>query len=562
MVALEAAMRSNRRRTLVHMAALVGTVVGAVVALALPAGPSWAAGGLSMTGFSPMSGAVGKQVTITGKGFVPADIVQFDGVTAVVKSVNAKGTKLVTTVPPLASTGPLTVGDPTTGQVVGLPGTVFTVLPGMSVDPGAAWPGSTITVTGSGLSPDTDEPLYLKGVLVATPRTSIHGTFTIGVEITEGFTPGQLRILLVDPFYGQIVSIVTILASWSQFHYDTTRVGTTTYETILKPATVSGLKQHWSQPVPVALFAFRSSVVVHEGLAYIGSADDNVYAFDATTGAPKWTFTTGAAVESSPAGLNGLVYVGSDDGHLYALNRLSGTVAWSFDTGSPVRSSPAAVGNAVYFGADNGNVYAVNATTGAQLWSTATGGAVWSSPAVVGTTVYVGSSDSYVYALKTSNGSQVWRYKTGDIVVSAPAVSQGTVYVGGADSYLYSLNAKTGAFNWRYQLGSFADWGSPAVTGGVVYDSEEGGGASVALNATTGTLIWASTVGGLASPAVVKGVMYVGDDFGHIQALDATNGNVLWTTTTPGGSIDSSPAISAGTLYIQSDDGHLYAFGL
>jgi outer membrane protein assembly factor BamB len=34
----------------------------------------------------------------------------------------------------------------------------------------------------------------------------------------------------------------------------------------------------------------------------------------------KWSYTTGAYVESSPAVGNGVVYVGSDDNNLYALD--------------------------------------------------------------------------------------------------------------------------------------------------------------------------------------------------------------------------------------------------
>jgi outer membrane protein assembly factor BamB len=46
-----------------------------------------------------------------------------------------------------------------------------------------------------------------------------------------------------------------------------------------------------------------------------------VYALDAATGAELWSFITalGWAVMSSPAVANGVVYVGSLDNNLYAL---------------------------------------------------------------------------------------------------------------------------------------------------------------------------------------------------------------------------------------------------
>ena len=76
---------------------------------------------------------------------------------------------------------------------------------------------------------------------------------------------------------------------------------------------------------------------------------------------------------------NGVVYVGSADGNVYALNASTGAKLWSYATGSYVESSPAVANGVVYGASDNGDVYALNASTGAKLWSYATGG--WDAPA-------------------------------------------------------------------------------------------------------------------------------------------------------------------------------------
>jgi outer membrane protein assembly factor BamB len=57
---------------------------------------------------------------------------------------------------------------------------------------------------------------------------------------------------------------------------------------------------------------------VANGVVYVGSQDNNVYALNAKTGAKLWSFTTGSSVTSSPAVANGVVYVGSYDGKVYA----------------------------------------------------------------------------------------------------------------------------------------------------------------------------------------------------------------------------------------------------
>ena len=44
----------------------------------------------------------------------------------------------------------------------------------------------------------------------------------------------------------------------------------------------------------------------------------------------KWSYATGYLVVSSPAVANGVVYVGSADGNVYALNASTGRRLWSY----------------------------------------------------------------------------------------------------------------------------------------------------------------------------------------------------------------------------------------
>jgi outer membrane protein assembly factor BamB len=67
-----------------------------------------------------------------------------------------------------------------------------------------------------------------------------------------------------------------------------------------------------------------SSPAVANGVLYIGSWDNNVYALNASTGTELWSYATGGQVHSSPAVTNGVVYVGSDDGKVYAFGLKKG----------------------------------------------------------------------------------------------------------------------------------------------------------------------------------------------------------------------------------------------
>jgi outer membrane protein assembly factor BamB len=56
---------------------------------------------------------------------------------------------------------------------------------------------------------------------------------------------------------------------------------------------------------------------------YVGSWDQNLYAIT-PAGGLKWSYTTGSAVQSSPAiGSDGTIYVGGDDLYMYAIGNIN-----------------------------------------------------------------------------------------------------------------------------------------------------------------------------------------------------------------------------------------------
>ncbi|HYK37120.1 PQQ-binding-like beta-propeller repeat protein [Alloacidobacterium sp.] len=354
------------------------------------------------------------------------------------------------------------------------------------------------------------------------------------------------------------------LADWTEFPRDNMQRWNP-YETVLGVGNVGNLNLKWK--APNGLLSSSSPVVVN-GVVYVGSLDNNVYALDASTGAKLWSYATGNYVDTSPAVANGVVFVSSDDNNLYALNASTGALLWKFLHGSSLGefSSPAVVNGAVYFGSADGLVYAVKASTGALLWSYTTGGNVFSSPAVVNGVVYVGSGDNNVYALNANTGARLWSYATGNLVFSSPAVANGVVYVGSDDHNMYALNASTGAKLWSFNTGSFVE-SSPAVTNGIVYFGS-GDNNVYALNANTGVKLWNYTAGSpveYSSPAVANGVVYIGSTDTNIYALNASTGAKLWSYSI--GISNTSATVVNGAVYIQaanepSGKSNVYAFSL
>jgi outer membrane protein assembly factor BamB len=138
-----------------------------------------------------------------------------------------------------------------------------------------------------------------------------------------------------------------------------------------------------------------SPAIDSDGKVYIGSYDNNLYAFT-STGAFAWSYLTGHDIFSSPGPC--CVYVGSKDNTFYAFSSI-GALDWSYDVGRDILSSPAIDARGwVYVGAQSNKMYAFTAD-GTLIWTYNTYGSIDSSPAVGFDSLYFGSNDNHLYAL-------------------------------------------------------------------------------------------------------------------------------------------------------------------
>jgi outer membrane protein assembly factor BamB len=290
-----------------------------------------------------------------------------------------------------------------------------------------------------------------------------------------------------------------VTGDWTQFHNSPSRQGYNTAEHVLSAANVAALGVKWTGGTGGAI---SSSPAVANGVVYVGSNDNSLYAYavGCASGGGScpalWTAATGSFINSSPAVANGVVYVGSGDGKLYAYavgcNSGGGTCSpiWTATTGSGIASSPAVSNGVVYVGSEDHKLYAyaVGCNSGGgsctPLWTGATGNIIDSSPAVADGVVYVGSFDHklYAFAVGCASGgascSPLWTATTGDFIYSSPAVAAGVVYVGSNDHKLYGFGVGCAS----------------------------GGGSC--------TPLWTATTGGpvFSSPVVANGQVYVGSD--------------------------------------------------
>lgn len=288
-----------------------------------------------------------------------------------------------------------------------------------------------------------------------------------------------------------------------------------------------------------------SSPIVLNGVCYIGSEDNYLYAINISTGKCKWKFKTDGAVRSSATIKKNTAYITSMDGYLYSINISSGELVWKFKTnGEKVyddwdywTSSPAVVNNTVYFGSGDGNFYSIDATSGKELWHYSTNAIIHSSPAVNGNLVYFGDFSGHCYALDIKTHKLKWKFKTygspGDRplgeITSSPTIYKGIVYIGATDHTLYALNAKTGKTVWYKSL-KYGWVSTPAIKNGMVVVGKSGNYLVCGYDLLTGELKWKYDTGAfvLSSTTIVGTSVYVSSYNGLFFVLDLKTGKEKW----------------------------------
>ena len=303
---------------------------------------------------------------------------------------------------------------------------------------------------------------------------------------------------------------------------------------------------------------------VSEGMVYIGSDDQSLYALDAETGALRWSFLTGDVIRSTPAVHNGTVLFGSNDNHVYAVDAATGTEMWRHDTGDWVQYTPVVNDEKVYLGAysdGDRRVHALDATTGVVVWTAERPFPIGAqhTPTAIGNRVYAqGSEYGQFYALDAATGQVAWQAEVGGYVESAPTFIDGVVYLTVANR-AYAFNEGTGEVIWEVNTEEFPARDFPAlVVDGVYYLAPSSN--VYALDAATGDELWSYEASMLSTaPVVEDGVLYgASGDAGTVFALDAATGQEIWKEST-GGQVIQSLTAADGVLYGESDSGSLIA---
>jgi len=310
--------------------------------------------------------------------------------------------------------------------------------------------------------------------------------------------------------------------------------------------------------------AVRSTPIVRDGVVYVGSYDNNLWAINSSDGSLRWKYATEGGIGSSPTFAGGMIVIGSTDRRLHAVDARTGRLNWRFQTDGKIFTTPQAVAGLILFGSDDGKLYAlrpksINATeawsytavaqirssplvdvdneniffgtdagdfvclnfAGEMKWRFSSRRKIMSTPAQFENIIYFGSDDWYLYALDSTQGYPAWRFRTRGSIISSPAIGLGNVFFGSADGNVYAVDLYSGKETWKYEVGSQVT-SSPAVYKDYLFIASVNG-LLYAFHALSGELLWTFRSNGpiLSSPHVVHDVLYIGSDDEHIYAIEA-----------------------------------------
>ncbi len=497
---------------------------------------------------SASSGPVGLSVAIAGQGYVANETVHIiwkytgpnTGNNVADLTAGYSGTIQGNFIVPTAANGVYTVAaiGATSNSITQ---NTFTLNNSLAANPSSNSPGQSITAVGSGLQANESVKLYwnnTSGTPLATTSADTNGNISQAVAIPISATPGSNTLI---------------------------GVGQTSGYTISAPVTIN---TNWGDfgfnPAHQRVNPYENGL----GVSNVGNLQ------------PKWTQSTAVGFKSSPVYANGIVYIATMDGLLNAYDATSGTLKWSFNPNSTFRnySAPAVdpATGLVFFGTVGNNdegipspYYAVDAQTGTLQWSVILNWHQVSFPTLAFNTLYLGTShldhDSCsIYAIDEVSGQIRWQYTANAGFWGAIGVdlNTNTVFsgVGNPEAAVIALNATTGTLVWNYSVPQFGpddDVGSGiTVTNGLVYASSKNGSV-YAIHEVTGTLSWTTPIGkdsngDISTQAVSdNGTLYAGSISGNLYALNAQTGAILWKTHA-GASIFSSPAVANGVIYFSS----------
>lgn len=333
-----------------------------------------------------------------------------------------------------------------------------------------------------------------------------------------------------------------------------------------------------------------ASPVVGGGQLFVMDTAGTVHAFDAQTGARRWStaFSIKGDGQSSIYGggasyADGRVYITTGLGEVAALEASNGSIIWKVKPAGPLRGSPTVAFNSIFVMTMDNQLYSLNAADGAALWNEAassgqTGVFGVAAPAAGQGTIVSGFSTGELVAYRYENGRQLWSDALARTSLSTtvgvltdidadPIIDRGRVFALGQGGRMAAYELVTGQRIWELNLAGIS---TPAIAGDWIFTLTDDG-KLLCIQRATGKVRWLTQLARFENeekkknpifwtgPVLAGGRLWFANTNGQVYSAGVEDGAPVLLTDLKE-PVTLAPIVAGGTLYILDDSGRITAF--
>lgn len=333
-----------------------------------------------------------------------------------------------------------------------------------------------------------------------------------------------------------------------------------------------------------------ASPVVGGGQLFVMDTAGVVSAFDAQTGAKRWStsFSLKGDGQTSIYGggasyADGRVYITTGLGEVAALDASNGSIVWKVKPAGPLRGSPTIAFNSVFVMTMDNQIYSLNAADGAALWNEAassgqTGVFGVAAPAAGQGTIVAGFSTGELVAFRYENGRQLWSDALARTSLSTtvgvltdidadPIIDRGRVFALGQGGRMAAYELVTGQRIWELNLAGIS---TPAIAGDWIFTLTDDG-KLLCIQRATGKVRWLTQLARFENeekkknpifwtgPVLAGGRLWFANSNGQVYSAGVEDGAPVAFTDLKN-PVTLAPIVAGGSLYILDDSGRISAF--
>jgi outer membrane protein assembly factor BamB len=329
--------------------------------------------------------------------------------------------------------------------------------------------------------------------------------------------------------------------------------------------------------------------LVVDGRVYTMDSQAIVTAFDAGTGRQIWRSDLEPEDEDSGyfgGGIaygDGRIYVTTGFSRLFALDAASGSPIWEQAVIAPFRGGPTFSEGRLYAISVDNQLHALDAATGEPLWSHGgiqeTAGLLGGvSPAANASLVIPAYSSGEVFALLTENGRVLWSDSLAAVqrvdpiadladIRGLPVLDRDLVIAVSNSGRMVAIDQRRGQRAWDIEVGGV---NTPWVAGGFIYVVTNEAQVA-AISREDGRIYWVQNLQRFEDeedredPITWYGPVLAGERLilagtnGRMALLSPYDGEILRELELPGKTA-VPPIVAGGTLYIVTDGADLLAY--